>query len=67
MNNYQFLELHKIGNYVKYQSWDGNVSGKRPDQYHLNDDLSITCLNGYVGKQIELNNRHSKNAGSVFL
>lgn len=66
MNNYQYLERHKIGNYVKYQSWDGNVSGKRPDQYHLNDDLSITCLNGNIGEQVELNNRHPKNAGSVF-
>ena len=64
--NYRYLNQHNIGNYVKYQSWNGNVSGNRPDPYHLNDDLSITCLNGNNGKQIELDNRHPKNAGAVF-
>lgn len=64
--NYQFLADNNIENFVKYPSWEGNVSGRYPDQYHLNDDLTITCLNGHTGNQVELPQRHPKHRNSVF-
>lgn len=67
LKNYRYINKHHIGNYVKYQSWQGNVSGRRPDQYHLNEvDLTITCLNGNIGKKVDIPNRHPKYAGAVF-
>lgn len=66
LQNYRYLAEHNIKNYVKHQSWEGNVSGKNPTQYRLNDDNTITCLNGKTGYLTELEDRHPKKAGSVF-
>ena len=64
--NYRFLHEHNIENYVKYQNFDGNVSGKNSDRYYLNEDSTITCLNYLTGKKIDIEKRHPKNAGSIF-
>ena len=64
--NYLYLEAHGIKSYVKHQSWQGNVSGRNPSQYTINDDDTITCLNGITGHNIDIKNRHPKYADSVF-
>ena len=64
--NYEYLNKNNIGNYVKHQSWEGNVSGTYPDCYYLNDDNTITCLNGKIGYPVILENRHPKKARSIF-
>ncbi len=64
--NYEYMHQHKIENYVKYISWEGNISGKMPDSYHLNDDGTITCLNDNIGFEIKIENRHPKRANAVF-
>lgn len=66
LENYRYIQTNQIGNYVKHQSWEGNVSGRNPAPYRLNDDDTITCLNGKTGKQVSLEGRHPKNKGSVF-
>lgn len=66
LENYRFLNDNNMENYVKYFTWDGNVSGKNPDQYYFNDDNTITCLNNLIGYRIEIPNRHPKKAESVF-
>ena len=66
LENYQFLSKNNIGNYVKYFNWEGNVTGKNPSQYVINDDNTITCLNNNIGKIINLSNRHPKKADTVF-
>lgn len=66
LENYRFMKEHYIGNYVKHQSWEGNVSGKNPVAYRLNDDNTITCLNGKTGRQISIEGRHPKNKGNTF-
>ena len=64
--NYKFLKQNNIENYVKHQSWEGNVTGKRPIRYILQDDGSIICLSGKIGSQVQLKDRHAKKAGNVF-
>lgn len=64
--NYRFLEQKHIGNYVKFQSWEGNVSGSYPDSYHINEDGTITCLNGQIGHKVDIPGRHPKKAGAIF-
>jgi len=66
LENYEYLKEKNIVSYVKYSSWQGNVSGKNPDRYRLQDDNSIVCLNGHIGYQVDLPDRHPKNARSVF-
>lgn len=66
LETYRYLERNNIGNYVKHQSWEGNVSGKNPARYRLNDDDMISCLNGKTGPQVDINGRHPKNSGSYF-
>ena len=64
--NYLFLKENDITSYVKHISFEGNVSGKNPDSYHLNEDKTITCLNGNTGVMVDIPNRHPKKAESVF-
>ena len=66
LDNYRYLEINGIENYVKHQSWEGNKSGKNPDCYHLNDDDTITCLNGFVGYEVKIENRHPRKKEAIF-
>lgn len=66
LENYEYLNKNHIGNFVKYFSWEGNVSGKHPDCYRLNKDGTITCLNNRIGEQITIKERHPKKAKAVF-
>lgn len=66
LDNYRYLDKHHIENYVKHQSWEGNKSAKNPDCYHLNDDGTVTCLNGSAGYEVRLENRHPRKAEAVF-
>lgn len=66
LENYRYLDKHKIENFVKHQSWEGNKSGRNPDCYHLNEDDTITCLNGHLGKETTIPYRHARKAESVF-
>ena len=65
LKNYKYLDEHNIKNFVKYFTWEGNVSGRSPSQYHLNNDETITCLNGKLGYKTYLSWHHRK-AGSTF-
>ena len=65
LENYSYLEEHNIKNFVKYFSWQGNVSGKNPSQYHLNDDETIVCLNGNIGYKTDIV-WHRRKAGTTF-
>jgi len=66
LENYRYLHQHHIENYVKHLSWEGNKSARNPDAFHLNEDDTITCLNGHVGYEIKLPFRHPRKAESVF-
>ena len=66
LDNYRYLYKRGIENYVKHQSWEGNKSGRNPDCYHLNDDDTITCLNGFIGHEVKLENRHPRKKEAVF-
>ena len=66
LENYRYMKANNIGSYVKHQSWEGNVSGKNPVSYRLNNDDTITCLNGKTGRQVSIEGRHPKHKGNVF-
>ncbi len=66
LKNYEFLEINNIKNFVKYTTWEGNVSGKRPSQYRINLDDTITCLNGLTGYLTTEAPAHPRKKNSVF-
>jgi len=65
-DNYSYLDKHHIGNYVKHQSFEGNKSASNPDCYHLLNNDKIVCLNGLIGEEVILENRHHRKKESVF-
>lgn len=66
LKNYRFCSKNNIEAFVKYTSWEGESTGRRPAVYELNDDDTITCLGNRIGKETIIPNRHPKNAESVF-
>ena len=50
-NNYKYMQKHKINNYVKFQQWEGESSGKSPQLFYTFDD-GVMCLNTCIGKEI---------------
>lgn len=66
LDNYRFLNDNNIENYVKHNSFQGNVSGSNPDRYYLNEDGTLTCLNGNTGFKVDISNRHPSKSGSYF-
>ena len=63
-DNYCYLNDKKINNYVKYQNWQGEATGKNPQRYFFGDDNSLRCLNGNEGKIIPFGKVHQKSKGS---
>lgn len=66
LQNYRYCSEHGIVAFVKYQSWEGECSGRRPALYELNDDNSITCLGGRIGFKTEIPGRHHRAKGTTF-
>lgn len=66
LKNYRFLEEHNIKNFVKYLTWEGNVSGKRPSQYRINKNNTITCLKGNTGFIEKEPPSHPRKKNTVF-
>lgn len=58
--NYKYIREHDIGNYVKFQSWKGESSGKNPQLFYTFDD-GVMCLNTNIGKEIPFGNTHQRN------
>ena len=57
--NYQYLKLNHIGNYVKFLSWNGESTAKHPQLYYLNEDKDgFTCLGGNKGDRVKFDSRH---------
>lgn len=51
--NYKFMHDNDIKPFVKFQTWEGNVSGKNPDRYHLFKEGYIKCIYGRIGHEVQ--------------
>lgn len=63
--NYEFLELNNMKNYVKHSSWQGNVSGRNPSLYRIDDGI-LKCLSGNEGTKVHIEGRHPRSASTSF-
>lgn len=55
--NYKYIKKHDIGNYVKFQSWSGESSGKTPQLFYFFQD-GVMCLNTCIGEEIQFDHNH---------
>ena len=51
---------------MKYQSWNGELSGRNPALYEYLEDGTIHCLGNRKGFEVHIPNRHPKKNGAVF-
>lgn len=58
-SNYLYIKEHNIGNYVKYQAWNGESSGKSPQLFKIDENNNVVCLNSKIGKEC-MQNTHSR-------
>ena len=66
--NYKFLREKQIGNYLKFQQWTGESSGKRPQLFFVDKEGNVTCLNNKQGEIIEFEGTHQRNKeGKLFI
>lgn len=64
--NYVYNQENNITSYIKHSSWEGNVTGTNPTLYKVNDDDTITCLNGNIGHIDTDITRHNKKKNTTF-
>lgn len=57
--NYEYMKNNNINNYVKFQSWNGEATGKHPQLFKIDKDKNIVCLNSKIGKEY-ITNTHNK-------
>ena len=60
--NYSFMKDNGIKAFVKFQSWEGDAKGERPQLFFLD---SITCLNGKKAEPIQSESRHVRRKGNL--
>ena len=61
--NYKYMREHGINNYVKFQSWTSEASGKNPQLFYTFDD-GVLCLNTCIGEEIPFDfSHHQRNEG----
>jgi len=53
-SNYQYLKAHRIENYVKYQSWQQEMTGTQVDLFSFNEFGQLVCLRGKVAVTFDL-------------
>ena len=64
--NYLFIKNNKIGNYVKYQNWEGESTGKRPKLFKVDKNKNVVCLNNKIGNNYDTKT-HPKIKDGIFL
>jgi len=64
-SNYSFMKDNGIRAFVKFQSWEGEAQGERPQLFFLDSDDSITCLNGKKAEPIRSESRHVRHKGNL--
>ena len=57
--NYKYLKEHSINNYVKFQNWEGESTGKNPQFFYTFDD-GVMCINTNIGEEVPFDNYYRR-------
>lgn len=55
--NYKYMRAHNIENYVKFQAWNGETDGKKPQLFYIFSD-GVLCLNTCIGEIVPFDYSH---------
>lgn len=66
LDNYVYCKRNNIEAFIKYLSWQGESSARRPALYELKSDNTILCLGQRIGHPIKVPGRHHKIKSSEF-
>ena len=59
-DNYKYMKVHNIKNYVKHFTWSGEANGKKTQLFYTFDD-GVMCLNTCIGEEIPFDGiRHQR-------
>ena len=58
-DNYKYMQENKINNYVKFQQWEGESSGKSPQLFFTFND-GVICLNTCIGEEVPFDYYHRR-------
>ena len=58
-NNYKYIKKHGINNYIKFQAWEGESTGKNPQLFYTFDD-GVMCLNTNIGEEVSFDYYHRR-------
>jgi hypothetical protein len=58
--NYKYMEKHNIGNYVKFQSWNGESSGKSSQLFYTLLNLEYELLKEQARRDFLFQNKKRK-------
>ena len=65
--NYDYMKKHNIENYVKFQQWKGEASGKRPQLFKVDNNNDVVCLNNKIGSEVETNSKPKIKGGKFYI
>ena len=57
--NYKYIKKHHINNYIKFQNWEGEATGKNPQLFYTFDD-GVLCLNTNIGEEVPFDYYHRR-------
>lgn len=66
LRNYRYCNEHGMRAFIKYQSWEGECSGRRPALYEIDEQGNLFCLGGRIGTEREIPGRHHRIEDAVF-
>lgn len=57
--NYKYIKEHNINNYIKFQNWKGESTGKNPQLFYTFND-GVMCLNTNIGEEVPFDYYHRR-------
>ena len=57
--NYKYIKKHGINNYIKFQNWEEEATGKNPQFFYTFDD-GVLCLNANIGEIVPFDYYHRR-------
>lgn len=66
LENYLFLEQNKIGNYIKFNSWEKEKNGETIPLYTFDDEGNLFCLRGKKAYEVPYRNGYRPKKGNKF-
>lgn len=57
--NYKYMKENNIKNYIKFQNWEGESTGKSPQLFYTFDD-GVICLNTNIGEVVPFDYYHRR-------